>query len=134
MTTLPPEPPQPDRAVAVSAAMLHTLARGLQLAWLDLAGLDTEDNPEWVRDRDAIAAARSALEVPPAGEEAVQPVAPARRDPRMSRLPEPSQPDVCDACGRPLYRLYGRGEDHVHRCADCLRDALGEAQQAHPAG
>lgn len=44
----------------------------------------------------------------------------------MSRLPEPSPPDVCDACGRdrPLYRLYGRGEDHVHRCRECLRDAF----------
>ncbi len=44
----------------------------------------------------------------------------------MSRLPEPSHPDVCDACGRnrPLYRLYGRGEDHVQRCRECLRDAL----------
>jgi hypothetical protein len=50
----------------------------------------------------------------------------------MSRLPEPSQSDVCGACGRdrPLYRLYGRGEDHVHRCADCLRDALTEPEQA----
>jgi hypothetical protein len=37
---------------------------------------------------------------------------------------------VCDACGRErrLYRLYGRGEDHVNRCADCLRYAFGGAQ------
>lgn len=44
----------------------------------------------------------------------------------MTRLPEPSPPDVCGGCGRdrPLYRLYGRGEDHVHRCGDCLRDAF----------
>jgi hypothetical protein len=44
----------------------------------------------------------------------------------MNRLPEPSRPDVCDACGldRPLYRVHGGDEDPVHRCADCLRDAL----------
>ncbi|MGR6966992.1 hypothetical protein ACU610_21260 [Geodermatophilus sp. URMC 61] len=51
----------------------------------------------------------------------------------MPRLPEPSQPpDVCDACGRdrPLYRLEGADGDYVHRCADCLRNALVEAEQA----
>ncbi len=44
----------------------------------------------------------------------------------MSRLPEPSQPDYCGGCGRdrPLYLLEGVDGDHVHRCRDCLRDAL----------
>ena len=61
------EPGRGLSVVAVERAALEALVAAVEGFWSDHKFAQTEDNPGWVRDRDAIRTAKKAMKAPARG-------------------------------------------------------------------